>query len=64
LGVRRMGFWSDEEAQVSIEMIIVAAALIAVAVVFISQLQNTAEKGKKALEKSTDKAFDEIADIK
>ena len=23
-----MGFWSDEEAQVSIEMIIVAAALI------------------------------------
>lgn len=59
-----MGFWSEEKAQVSIEMIIVAAALIAVSVVFITQLQNTAVKGKKALSKSTDKAFDEIADIK
>lgn len=59
-----MGFWSDERAQVSIELIIVAAAIIAVSVILITQFQSTASKGKKALGDVTDKAFDEIADIK
>lgn len=58
------GFWEDESAQVSVELIIVVAALIAVAVVLIIQLQNTASKGSKTLSKTADKAFDEIADIK
>lgn len=60
----RMGFWSDERAQVSIELIIVAAAIIAVSVILITQFQSTAAKGKKTLGDVTDKAFDEIADIK
>lgn len=54
----------DERAQVSAELIIVIAALIAVAVVLITQLQNTAQTGKKVLGNETDKAFDKIADIK
>jgi uncharacterized protein (UPF0333 family) len=59
-----MGFWSDERGQVSIEMIIVAAAVIAVSVILITQFQSTASKGKEALSEVTDKAFDEIQDIK
>ncbi len=54
----------DDEAQVSAELLIVIAALVAVALVLITQLQNTAEKGKKILANATDKAFDQIADIK
>ncbi|HLD62369.1 MAG TPA: hypothetical protein VI875_00715 [Candidatus Norongarragalinales archaeon] len=54
----------DDEAQVSAELLIVIAALVAVALVLITQLQNTAEKGKKVLGNATDKAFDRIADIK
>ncbi len=54
----------DDEAQVSAELLIVIAALVAVALVLITQLQNTAEKGKKVLANATDKAFDQIADIK
>ena len=59
-----MGFWSEEKGQVSIELIIVAAAVIAVSVILITQFQSTAAKGKKTLSDVTDKAFDEIADIK
>ncbi len=54
----------DDDAQVSAELLIVIAALIAVALVLITQLQNTAQKGKKVLSNATDKAFSEIADIK
>lgn len=54
----------DDDAQVSAELLIVIAALIAVALVLITQLQNTAQKGKKVLSNATNKAFDEIADIK
>ncbi|MFH0922675.1 MAG: class III signal peptide-containing protein [Candidatus Micrarchaeota archaeon] len=54
----------DEKAQVSAELIIIIAAVLAVAVVLIIQLQNTAEKGSKVLSNTTNKAFDEIAGIK
>ncbi|MBI5228919.1 hypothetical protein HY991_02325 [Candidatus Micrarchaeota archaeon] len=60
----RKGFWSDETGQVSAELIIVIAALIAVALVLITQLQNTAKTGKKILANETSKAWDEIRDIK
>jgi len=58
-----VGLRMDDKAQVSAELIIVIAALIAVALVLISQLQNTAEKGSKVLSNTTDKALDAIADI-
>ena len=50
-----MVFGMDEKAQVSAELIIVIAALIAVAVVLVTQLQNSAKKGVSKLgEKTTD----------
>ncbi|HEV8289910.1 MAG TPA: hypothetical protein VGQ00_03105 [Candidatus Norongarragalinales archaeon] len=54
----------DDKAQVSAELIIVLAAIVAVAIVLISQLQKTAITGKKVLANATDKAFDEIRRIK
>ena len=54
----------DEKAQVSAELIIIIAALMAVAVVFIVQLQKTAKTGKTILSNKTSEAFDEIRDIK
>ncbi|NYZ77992.1 hypothetical protein H0N96_01145 [Candidatus Micrarchaeota archaeon] len=54
-------FLREDRAQVSAELIIVIAALIAVAIVLITQLQNTAKKGSKVLSQETDKAFKEIA---
>lgn len=47
----------DEKAQVSAELIIVIAALIAVAIVLITQLQGTAKKGSKVLEQETDRTW-------
>ena len=47
----------DEKAQVSAELIIVIAALIAVAIVLISQLQSTAKKGSKVLDDETSKTW-------
>ena len=49
-----MSFWDEDEAQVSAELIIVIAALIAVAIILISQLQETAKQGKKVLEDETE----------
>lgn len=56
-------FWKEEEGQVSAELLIVIAALIAVALVLITQLQNTAKTGKKALSNETSKAWKEIGEI-
>jgi hypothetical protein len=60
-------FWKrfsrDDAAQVSAELIIVIAAVIAVAIVLILQLQNTAKKGAKAVGQETEKAFNEIGEI-
>ena len=47
----------DDKAQVSAELIIVIAALIAVAIVLITQLQNTAKKGSRVLEDETNKVW-------
>ncbi len=65
MGVREFfkSFSRDEAAQVSAELIIVIAAVIAVAIVLILQLQNTAKKGSKVVGQETDKAFNEIGDI-
>ncbi len=56
-------FSRDEAAQVSAELIIVIAAVIAVAIVLILQLQNTAKKGSKVVGEETSKAFNEISEI-
>lgn len=54
----------SQKAQVSIEMIIVLAALVAIALILISQLQKTTDKGASVIEKKTSDIFKEIEDIK
>jgi hypothetical protein len=49
-----------EKAQVSAELIIVLAALVAVAILLIAQLQDTAKSGAKVVNSETDKALKEI----
>ncbi len=56
--------WEEDKAQVSAELIIVTAALVAVAIVLVTQLQNTAKKGSDLLEKKAGTALDEIDKIK
>lgn len=53
----------DEKAQISIEMIIVLAATVAIVLLLVSQLQATAEKGAKVFDKKADAIFDQIEDI-
>ncbi len=53
----------DEKAQVSAELLIITAAIIAVAIILITQLQHTAEKGKNTLAEKSDKVFNEIENI-
>jgi len=53
----------NEKAQISIEMIIILAAVVAIVLLLVSQLQQTAEKGAKVFDKKTDSIFDEIEEI-
>lgn len=55
---------NGERAQVSLEMIIVLAALVAIVLLLVNQLQKTAEQGAKALDKKATSIFKEIDDIK
>ncbi|MBI5036667.1 hypothetical protein HZC09_04980 [Candidatus Micrarchaeota archaeon] len=59
-----MGFWSEEDGQVSAEMLIVIAAMVALALLLVSQLQETAAKGKSVLVKESAELFKEIEKIK
>ncbi|HIH10490.1 MAG TPA: hypothetical protein HA254_07540 [Candidatus Diapherotrites archaeon] len=53
----------NERAQVSIEMIIVLAAMVAVVMLLVSQLQKSAQKGANAFAKKSDLVLREIEDI-
>ncbi len=54
----------EQKAQISVEMIVLLAAVVAIALILVSQLQKTGTKGAEVIEKKTDKIFDEISDIK
>ncbi|MFH1750303.1 MAG: hypothetical protein ABH863_01340 [Candidatus Micrarchaeota archaeon] len=58
-----LSFWCEESGQVSAEMLIMIAALIAVAIVLIGQLQNSAKVGAKNLDAKIDKAWSELDKI-
>ncbi|GEM_PF-4094298 len=49
--------------QVSAEMLIITAALVAVALLLVTQLQHTAEQGKDVLGKEAAEAFKQIGKI-
>jgi len=55
-----MNFHCDDKAQVSAEMLIVLAAIIAVAVILITQLGKTAEKTGAAVDSKTDQALAQL----
>lgn len=48
--------------QVSAEMILIIAAVLAVALVLASKMQETAKRGADAIDKGADKLFSEIND--
>lgn len=53
----------SQKAQISLEMIIVLAALVAIVLLLVTQLQKTAEQGAKALDKKAGSIFKQIDDI-
>jgi hypothetical protein len=53
----------EEKAQISVELIIVLAAVIAVVLVLVSQLQSTSEEGSKVLEETAEDVFKKINKI-
>ncbi len=57
--------WHLEEsrAQISIEMILVMAAVVAVVLLLVTQLQSSSEKGVNKLKQKTDDIFREIEEI-
>lgn len=56
-------FFSERKAQISIELIIVLAAVVALVLLFVSQLRTTSSKGTEAIDKKTKEIFDEIEKI-
>lgn len=56
-------FFEEEVAQISIELIIVLAAVVAVVLVLVSQLQATSDAGAKKLEKEASDVFKKIDEI-
>jgi hypothetical protein len=58
-----MNLINDEKAQVSVELIIVLAAVVAVVLVLVSQIQNTSTEGSKKIEKTAKEVFSKIDKI-
>ena len=52
--------FSETRAQISIELIIVMAAVVAVVLLLVTQLQDSSEKGVTKLARKTQDVFDEI----
>ena len=53
----------SEKAQISIELIIVLAAVVALVLLFVSQLRETSSEGTKVIEEKRKKIFKEIEKI-
>ncbi|MFH0906490.1 MAG: hypothetical protein V1824_04090 [archaeon] len=56
--------WEDKGAQISAEMIILLAAIIAIVLVVVMQLRKTVNKADSSVTKTSDKVFDEVDNIK
>lgn len=57
-------FFEEERAQISVELIIVLAAVVAVVLILVSQMQATSTDGADKLKKSSDSVLKKIDDIK
>ena len=51
------------KAQVSVELIIVLAAVVALVLLLVSQLHSTGEEGAKVIQEKSKKIFEEIKKI-
>jgi hypothetical protein len=56
-------FCMEERAQISVELIIVLAAVVAVVLLLVTQLQETADKGAKKMDETAEKVFSKIDKI-
>jgi uncharacterized protein (UPF0333 family) len=56
--------FSEAKAQISVELIIVLAAVVALVLVLVSQLQATGTKGAAKINEKTEDIFSEIDKIK
>lgn len=63
MGCDMTSFMSERRAQISIELIIVMAAVVAVVLLLVTQLQSSSKEGIDKLEKKTKDIFDEIEKI-
>ena len=52
-----------KKAQISVELIIVLAAVVALVLLLVSQLQETSKEGAKIIEEKSKKIFQEIEKI-
>ncbi|MDD2531108.1 MAG: hypothetical protein PHO61_00265 [Candidatus ainarchaeum sp.] len=59
-----MSISKECKAQISVELIIVLAAVVAVVLILVSQLQETSNEGSKKLEETSENIFKKIDDIK
>lgn len=57
-------FLKEERAQISVELIIIMAAVVAIVLVLVSQLQKTSTSGAKKFDEKAADIFDKIEDIK
>ncbi len=55
--------FNEEKAQISVELIIVLAAVVAVVLVLVSQLQATSQQGSKKLDDTAKNVFSKIDEI-
>lgn len=55
--------FSEKEAQISVELIIVLAAVVALVLLLVSQLQETSSEGAEAIEKKSKEVFEAIEKI-
>ena len=53
----------ENRAQISVELIIILAAVVALVLLLVSQLQETSSEGAKTIEKKSKEIFDEIEKI-
>ncbi len=58
-----MSFLKDDKAQISVEMIIVLAALLAVAIVLITKLSSTSKQASEKIDDKTNDLMEQIDDI-
>lgn len=55
--------FADEKAQISIELILIFAAVVAAVLILVTRLQSTAESGIDKIENTAKDVFDKIDDI-